>query len=236
MAKRNIASDDSEKNQAVEKLESNDEPKLDIIDAGLLERHAKYRAMFRQSLAQASIALMCIKAEKTYVVDGYARFDDFVADELSMSRHYADVLATEGKLFSLLEDNPELSDVLDAITSTEQLRPIYKMAPERQVRVLQLAVEKAPRTIAKRPQLSGRLVADVAEQHFGWTKKKKAKRQSEEREKPQGLRALERAFKAIAECGLTPELAVETYGDPSEWEYRANATEWLRQVQRLSES
>lgn len=208
----------------------------ETIDPALKARHAELLQHFRHGIAESAIAAAAIKGEKTYVTDGYASFVDFMADELDTMKTTAYALVGAGPVFQILESDDRHRPILEAITSIEQLKPISKMPAERQVQVLQLAVEKSGKTRAGRPKLSGEFVAEVAEQHFNWTRDKNRSRQRSHDEKPEGLKNLERHFKGIAECGVTPELAIESYGDPGEWDYFENATEWLRQVKRLAES
>lgn len=206
----------------------------EIIEADIVRKHKQYLGMFRNSLASAAMALYGIRQEETYIADGYTTFEDFVVDELGVGKTQAYILANEGPLFSMLEDRPDGGEILEAITTAEQLRPIYKMAPDRQVLVLQMAVEKAGRTRANRPLLTRKLVEEVAAEHFNWTPGKKPARERTAGDKPAGLRFLERRFKDISEAGLTPEEAVETYGDVWDWDYFENALEFMRQCRRFS--
>lgn len=206
----------------------------EYFDAALVKRHNELLTMFRGSLASAALALHEIRKQETFVVDGYSTFEDFVVDELRIGKTTAYILANEGPLFSILEDDPRGEEVLGALTTAEQLRPIYKMPAEKQVLVLQMAISKAGKTRANRPHLTGKLVEEVAEQHFGWSARKKGARTRTGGDKPEGLRFLEKRFKDIAESGLSPAEAVETYGDVWDWDFFENAFEFMRQCRRLS--
>lgn len=208
----------------------------ELIDAELVKKHKVFMELYRTGIAASSMALAGIYEGETYKADGYATFRDFVADEIGIGRIQGEVLAAEGPLFSILEDDPDKAEVLEAITSVEILRPIFRMAAERQIKVLEQAVAMAPTTRAGRPQLSGRLVTEVAERFFHWTPKASASRQKTAGDKPAGLVYLEKRLKDIDEAGITPELAVETYGPVEGWDHFESALEFLRLCKRASQS
>ena len=117
-----------------------DEPLTgELIDAKLIAKHTKYKVAYEKGLANACMALYKIRTEETFVVDGHNTFTEFLQDwVIGRTQGYA--LAAAGPVFRLLEK----ADMADAVTSLDQLKPISKMAPERQVAVIQLAQSKAP--------------------------------------------------------------------------------------------
>lgn len=207
----------------------------ELPDEVKAKKHAEYLTMFRGSLSSAAIALYAIKKNQTYTVDGYTKFRDFVNDELhEYGITVAEILACEGPLFQKIEDNPDWHEIRDAITAPGQLRPICKMDTDRQIRVLQEAIESAGKTRAGRPLLTAAIIEEVAARPpYNWTPSKKGSgRQRSSGDKPKALQYAEKRWKDISELGLSPEEAVEAWSK-WEWDHFERALEFMRQCKRL---
>lgn len=183
-------------------------PEGELITAKLIAKHERYKKAYEKGLANACMALYRIRVEKTYAADGHNDFIEFLNDwALAKSRGYA--MAAAGPVFRLLENSAQNG----IITSLDQLRPITKMTPDRQVLVIQqaesIATEKRKDGT---PKITAKLIEEVAAEHFSWFPKAK---------KPSGkspiLERIERASKILCEIPLTPDEAVETFGDPRQW-------------------
>ncbi len=179
----------------------------DLIDKKLIAKHTRYKLAYEKGLANACMALFKIRAEKTYIVDGYNSFPDFL-EEWAVGRAQGYALAAAGPVFRLLEKSGDSG----LVTSIDQLRPISKMAPDRQLAVVQLAATK---TDKKRrdglPMITKELIEAVAAEHFSWFPKDTPSKEGDE--KSPVLTRLEKACKTIVEIPLSAEEVVQEFGD-----------------------
>ena len=174
----------------------------------------------------------------------YSNFVAFCTDELQTPKSIAYTLKAAHPVLEVLwETDP---DTAKLFTCEAQFRPISGMKKkgpdgnkiqdvDRQVRVLQLAASEGEARF-KTPRITQKLVAEMADRHFGWGKKAPEidTRTAEEREaadKRDRFEHLKNLVEGLSELSelMDGDEAYEAFGDllPADWEELANAEAFI---------
>lgn len=155
-------------------------------------------ARIRSSFADMALAVAEIHAGKLYRAKGYDNFVDYCRVELQRQKSEAYRILAAGQVIPLLD-----SPVGERIHGETVFRPIAKMKPENQAKVINLAVTAASK---KGIPVTAHLIADVAEKNFKWVpaaRHKRAKARRRGAPNPDVYLA-ERRLRAITDIGRTP--------------------------------
>lgn len=193
---------------------------LQLIDGTKVARHRELCAQFAAGLFATCTALWHIRQEKTYEVDGFDSYKDFLAT-LQMNVATGRLYANSGAILEALQSTGD--DKL--VTSVDTLRPIaLLLSPQKQdadkqrwIIERQAHIVRVAAKVAKKGQepLTEEVVARVAEANFGikprgkYKKKKKNGAESKGWEHPYRANVREAiAFCQVQLSGMSPEDAV----------------------------
>lgn len=174
----------------------------DLIEAELAERHDHLMTQFYRGFAGMCHALHDIREEKTYRAKGFESWTAFLD-----SQH---ISAGNGRLMANawpVLDRLERAGLSDHVKHVDMLRPIHKIPnAAKQVAIIKTALNTAEKQLVP---FTPKLIREVAEKQFGWIPESKySKGERRRRGPPEDPREkmrdnLERAFRVIANCGIS---------------------------------
>jgi hypothetical protein len=183
-------------------------------------------------LCELAVAVAEIHRDSLYEVAGYESFVAYCDDRLQRKRSMAYQLLAAGQVFPLLD-----SAIAENIRSESVFRPIAKMRPESQAKVLTLAVNVAKKQGLR---LTAGIVEDVAEKNFNWLPESKRKQQRKEQAPEDSslerFKDIELGIASILDCGLSGGDAVAEFGSISTWPRGLELWTFIKDAMEASEA